>query len=680
MIDGLVGYIATRLESQPNFPYTLHVEATSTLLVYATRREQDGDPRLLTAFLGAAKYSPQSSGWAHDIGAVVSELLEEESSNLQKRAAVLAAPLMPESWKRRGDKGEFINGWLSAVDRVKEMDGVTEGVIRISFDMALDSEWRPHMTPEVWALLKRRDQTWPLCWRGHPSVADTSSIEAILAVRSLGDIETLTSFLILVWSGLDAVPSGLIDQMCAALWEEYGIGKDAYREELLRCLDRILEHLNRTQLGLTQMDQSRYPDPRRFIYYRESTRYSEDSIRDRDSTRSGSESRIRDRDSTRSYSEGFIRDKVSTRSDSEHHIRDRVSTRLYSEGFIRGRDSTRSDSERRVRDRYSTRSGSERRIRDRDSTRSDSEGFIRDKDSTRSDSERHIRDRDPTSSYSEGFVRDRDSTRSYSEGFIRDKDSTRSDSEHHIRDRVSTRSYSEGFIRGRDSTGSDSGRRVRDRCSAGSGSGRRIRDRDLTRSYSEGFARDRDSTRSGSERRIRDRDSTRSYSRSYARSYSEHRIRDGDSIHHERRLAAYVRLRKVLLDVERAAAVARIGRWSRTSRSRLYRLKLYRPPHGPRPTLYVLPAIAVAVVLCIQFTQLCDRCPSGYPPWAAPEYLSCIFLSNRIRGIILADVDPSLLVSCSVLFLAHLPPCLDLAYLDPVGFGIMYGLWYPVVM
>ena len=56
--------------------------------------------------------------WVHyRIGAFVSELLEESSSNLQKRAAVLAAPSMPYSWEFAEDKGGFINSWLSAVDR-----------------------------------------------------------------------------------------------------------------------------------------------------------------------------------------------------------------------------------------------------------------------------------------------------------------------------------------------------------------------------------------------------------------------------------------------------------------------------------------------------------------------------------------------------------------------------------
>jgi hypothetical protein len=275
MIDDVVEYIVTRLEAEPSPKEFLpQYEAITTLFVYATRREQDGDPRLLTAFLRAVQDSPKTSYWVYnDIGVAVPELLEEESSNLQKRAAVLAASSMPQSWKYTRDKGEFINTWLSAVDRVKEMGGVTEGVIRMSFDMARDNEWRPYMTPEVWALLKKRHQAWPLYWKGDPSIVDNT--EVIPAVRSLGDIETLTSFLVLVWSGLDAVSDELIDQMCAVLWEEYGIGRDAYREELLRCLDRTLEHLDRIQCGLAPMDGLCYPD--------------------RDSARSGAEDFICDR-------------------------------------------------------------------------------------------------------------------------------------------------------------------------------------------------------------------------------------------------------------------------------------------------------------------------------------------------------------------------------------------------
>jgi len=259
MIDDLVEYIVTWLEGcTPQWYQMLpNHKAISTLFVYATRREQDGDPRLMTAFLNVGRHFPQSSRWVrYHIGAVMSELLEEESSNLQKRAAVLAAPSMPQSWKFAEDKGGFINSWLSAVDRVKEIGGVTEGAVRVSFDMAWDDEWRPHMTPEAWALLKWGHQGRHLYWKGDPWIVGNAGV--IPAVRSLGNIEILTSFLILTWLGLDAVSSEVTDQMCVALWEEYGIGKDVYRGELLRCLDRVLEHFDRMQYGLTSTDKLWY--------------------------------------------------------------------------------------------------------------------------------------------------------------------------------------------------------------------------------------------------------------------------------------------------------------------------------------------------------------------------------------------------------------------------------------
>jgi len=424
MIDDLIEHIVTWVEVEllRTFPISPQHKAISTLFVYATRREQDGDPRLLTAFLRVAKDFPQSSNWIrYPFGAAVSELLGKESSNLQKRAAVLAAPLMPQSWKFIEDKGEFINAWLSAVHRVKEMGGVTEGAIRMSFDMVWDNEWRPHMTPEVWALLKRGHRTWTLYWKGHPFVVEGAGV--IPAVRSLGDVEILTSFLILTWSGLDVVPDELTDQMCAALREEYGIGGDAYREELLQCLDCALEHLNQMQGGLTPVGQFWYPDS--------------------------------------------------------------------------------------------------------DLARSDPGSFILD-----------------------------------------------------------------------------------------------------------------------------------------------------------RRLAAYERLRKELLDVEGATAVARISRWSRTSCFRLYRLRLYRPPRRPWSTLYVCPAIAVAVVTCLQPTQLCGRCPSSFCPWATPNVYHSICLSSRIRRIILAGDDSSTLVSypllcfCSSLFLFG-PHVSEPFVSSPAG--ILWALAVPVL-
>lgn len=56
------------------------------------------------------------------------------------------------------------------------------------------------------------------------------------------------------------VPDGLTNQTCATLREEHRIGGDAYREELLQCLDCALEHLNQTQCGHTPVGRFWYPD------------------------------------------------------------------------------------------------------------------------------------------------------------------------------------------------------------------------------------------------------------------------------------------------------------------------------------------------------------------------------------------------------------------------------------
>lgn len=256
MIDNLFEYIVTWLgvHLPRGHKFLPRHKAITTLFVYATRREQDGDPRLLTAFLKAANAFPQKSRWiCNHIGTAILGLLEKESSDLQKRAAILAASFMSRYWEGLENKDKFINAWLSAMDHVGRMDGVAEAAIRMSFNMAWSDKWRPHMTREMWSLLKKRHQAWPLSWKGNPLIHGNTRI--IPAVRSLGDAEILTSFLILTWSGLDVVPSEMTGQMCAALWEEYGIGKDIYRGELLRCLDRVLEHLNGMQCGLTPTDK-----------------------------------------------------------------------------------------------------------------------------------------------------------------------------------------------------------------------------------------------------------------------------------------------------------------------------------------------------------------------------------------------------------------------------------------
>jgi len=68
------------------------------------------------------------------------------------------------------------------------------------------------MAPEAWALLKWGHQGRPLYWKGEPLIIGNAKV--IPAVQSLGDVEILTSFLILTWLGFDAVSSEMTDQMC----------------------------------------------------------------------------------------------------------------------------------------------------------------------------------------------------------------------------------------------------------------------------------------------------------------------------------------------------------------------------------------------------------------------------------------------------------------------------------
>lgn len=100
MIGDRVDYIVAWLEVKlpRGFRFLYKHKAITTFFVYATRREQDGDPGLLTTFLRAAKDFPMLSDWTRcRVGAVMSGLLKEDSSDLQKRAAVLAALFVPQT-------------------------------------------------------------------------------------------------------------------------------------------------------------------------------------------------------------------------------------------------------------------------------------------------------------------------------------------------------------------------------------------------------------------------------------------------------------------------------------------------------------------------------------------------------------------------------------------------------
>jgi len=178
---------------------------------------------------------------------LVVTLLEEQNNVSVKRIAILASPHL-WLWNFPASK-HLIQPLAVAISEIPYTDEVGTSVVDTVLQVAFNPSLRSSIPPDMWSWLNKRPSLPPVCWgrylAGHAS--------AFRTVRALRDIETLKSFLLLIWSEWNGPYSHGLQEMHTAIREDLGeIGMWCHREDLLRHLDHVLGQLD---LGLENLQQ-----------------------------------------------------------------------------------------------------------------------------------------------------------------------------------------------------------------------------------------------------------------------------------------------------------------------------------------------------------------------------------------------------------------------------------------
>ena len=210
-------------------------KAIMALLLYAVRLERGGRPHMFDEFLRAARASRMWFGWPR-IRQSVATLFSEASP----RAIVLSSPYIPWNWPTGGE--DLVRRWGTAASVVPHTEEAGQSVIDTLLQIASDRALSPHIPINTWLWLARARSLPPVC-RGRRVGTDE---HVVWTVQGLNNIELLKSYLLLVWSEWDSLPTFGIYVMRTSFRDDFsGVRMAGHRAELIQRLDYVLEQLDR---------------------------------------------------------------------------------------------------------------------------------------------------------------------------------------------------------------------------------------------------------------------------------------------------------------------------------------------------------------------------------------------------------------------------------------------------
>lgn len=205
---------------------------------YTVWRKQDGQHEMLGTFLRASRASKKEEFMWNEIKPLIVSLLDEDSPVSLKEATILASPHLPWSSFKNGN--HLIRLWAAAASAVPYTDDIGQSVVDALLQNAF---WDWDSLPVgIWSWLNKRPLLPTICHGRHLG----SCREIVQMIRALGDIKTLTSYLLVVWSEWDGLWLGGFEEMYASIREDFnGVAAAHHREDLVLHLDRVLEELDR---------------------------------------------------------------------------------------------------------------------------------------------------------------------------------------------------------------------------------------------------------------------------------------------------------------------------------------------------------------------------------------------------------------------------------------------------
>ena len=205
-------------------------KAVTTLLPYAIWQDRDGQPKVLNTLLHAVGASRVSGFSWHHVDDFTHALLREATP----RAIILVSPHIP--WRWLVVKEGFIQLWVAAASTVQYTEEVPQRMLDTLSRIASEGELSRHITVGVLSLLTKWPSLPPVLLGG-----GSSYLYVIKAVRGLGDVEVLKSYLLLAWSEWDMRWGEGFKEICASIREDFSrVGMGHHRADLFQRLDQIL--------------------------------------------------------------------------------------------------------------------------------------------------------------------------------------------------------------------------------------------------------------------------------------------------------------------------------------------------------------------------------------------------------------------------------------------------------
>ena len=216
-------------------------KAASCLFPYVVWQDRVGQREMLGALLHAAMTSNSERFMWRRIQPYITTLSNKPSPPSLDQVIVFASPHV--SWHDGQHNENMVTRWGAAASAVPYTEEVGQSVVDALLQIASVDSLRPHIPIETWAWLRRRPSLLPEC-SGRSKGTDG---DIVRQVRTLGDIEVLKSYLLLVWSEWDPISprSGGLAEMHVAIRERFnGIGMGRHREDLIKRLDHVLGQLD----------------------------------------------------------------------------------------------------------------------------------------------------------------------------------------------------------------------------------------------------------------------------------------------------------------------------------------------------------------------------------------------------------------------------------------------------
>jgi len=213
-------------------------KAITAFFPYAAWQEGSERREMLDMLLRAAVVSGKQGFMWQWVGQHVTALLDEENPVSPKRAVILASPHL--AWWDFANNEHLIQLWAAATAVVPYTEDIGRCVVDTLLLVGSRDSLRPHLPAGMWSWLNKRPSLPPVC-KGRSLGTERDSVRTI---RGLGDIETLTSYLLLIWSEWDSILSGF-EEMRTSIKEDFGGAMTGHhRKELLRRLGSVLGQLD----------------------------------------------------------------------------------------------------------------------------------------------------------------------------------------------------------------------------------------------------------------------------------------------------------------------------------------------------------------------------------------------------------------------------------------------------